>query len=229
MNRKSANFVAAVVVAVGLTTTAAALHGRLSNRWSPAPSNAAALEFLTRLPRTLGEWQLSEDQPLTAAAVEILQCAGYVNRIYTHRRTGDWVTVTLLAGPSGPMTVHTPEICMTTRDFVSLGEPDRVEFTTGNSTARFYRSAFRSTTPGQPSVEVFYGWSEQGRWDAPDAPRFAYGGAPILLKLQVASTFSPDVASGNDGLAGRFLQELLAELSSEFAKSTTDSPLGSIP
>jgi len=229
MKSNSKTLLVAIFVASLVTASAAVLHGRLSNRWGTAPDSNFTLEFVQSLPRTVGDWQVVDETPLDSFALETLQCASYANRIYAHRRTGDQLAVTLLAGPPGPMTVHTAEICMTTRNFKSMGEPDRAEFQSGDSTARFYRSAFRSTSPAQPSVEVFYGWSQGGKWDAPDAPRFAYGGAPMLLKLQVVSTIWPNVATGNDGLAARFLKELLTVLPREFGErssvTTSESPL----
>ena len=61
----------------------------------------------------------SSNRPLqmSTAVIEMLQCAGYISRVYVNQLTGENVRVALLLGPPGPIAVHTPEICFSAQDY----------------------------------------------------------------------------------------------------------------
>jgi hypothetical protein len=227
MNRSNLSYLLALALMAGITVSAALVHGNLLRRWESVEDTTAARALVEKLPREFGEWRLTEEMPLTDSAVQILQCAGYANRLYTNQRTGDQIAVTLLLGPSGPLTVHTPEICLSSRDFESMGAADQVTIHTEESAARFYYAMFRSTTPTLPPIEIYYGWNNYHGWEAPDAPRFAYGGDPQLFKLQVVSQLWPNVAAGEGGLAAKFLSSLLSAMPDELKvrRSTPPTPV----
>ncbi len=219
MSKTGVAYLLAAVLLGGITVSAAILHGTIAHRWKAPSDTAAMVKLIDRVPSEFGDWRLVGEMPLTKSVEQILQCTNYVNRTYSNLRTGDQVAVTLLLGPPGPMTVHTPEVCKTSRDFESIGLPDRVTIATENATSQFYYSMFRSSNPTLPAIEVFYGWNKLEGWDAPDAPRFAYGGTPLLFKLQVASQLGPNVGSGQEGLSAKFLNEFLLALPDEFKSS----------
>src|SRR5262245_29906799 len=87
-----------------------AVHGVWTNRWAGSDGLAQAAARLEQVPLTLGDWdgRPLEVNPREAALTE---AAGYVHRQYVNRRTGSVVSVALLCGRAGPISVHTPEVC----------------------------------------------------------------------------------------------------------------------
>src|SRR5688572_26854226 len=88
------------------------LHGRLINRWGNADVlETAAAQLEEALPKQLGPWRLVQAPEMEAGAIEILQSVGHLQGVYSNDQTGESLVIQLVAGPSGPMSAHTPEIC----------------------------------------------------------------------------------------------------------------------
>ncbi|HEX5445312.1 MAG TPA: exosortase-associated EpsI family protein, partial [Pirellulales bacterium] len=83
-------------------------------------------ERLANVPERFAGWQLESSQPLEPATEKMLRCSAYLNRTYRHRVTNDRVYVALLAGPAGPLSVHTPDVCYGSQDYQTIVAPRRV-------------------------------------------------------------------------------------------------------
>jgi hypothetical protein len=145
--------------------------------------------------------------------VAILQCPAYVVRVYEHEQTGDVVNVALLMGPPGPISVHTPEVCYSSREYTPDGERRRISITAADDKVHsLWQLSLNSNNLDASSLRVFYGWSTGTTWEAVERPRFCFGGLPHLYKLQVAVTDHPaSVAIGFD--AGQdFLSSFLEQI-----------------
>jgi hypothetical protein len=202
----------AVLLAAGLVITIATgvVCGRASQRWGPAPNMIAAAEHLKSLPASIGTWELADDQKMSDAVVETLQCAGYVNRRYIDRRTGSTVDLAIIVGPSGPVAVHTPEICYSSQAY-SIEEPRQVKElvdSTGNR-HKFWYTTFRSNNAIAEQLRVYYGWCADNRWQAAESPRFDFAGRPLLFKLQIASYVPPGHSETGKDPCELFLEKLL--------------------
>ena len=105
-------FSLAVVLIAALTVLSGIVHGRMSNRWGPSPDTLAAAAKLAEIPQRFGDWRQQGADELDKSSRDELQPAGYFVRRYENRQTGDIVSVTLLLGRPGPISVHTPEVCL---------------------------------------------------------------------------------------------------------------------
>src|SRR5262245_53263400 len=111
-----------MTVGVGITVATGFVHGRLTQRWGPPLDLEGASRNLEALPTTIGDWQLVREDPMPEAILQMLSCAGHVNRQYVNRHTGNTVSIAIIVGPPGPTAVHTPEICYSSRAY-SIQEP----------------------------------------------------------------------------------------------------------
>jgi Protein of unknown function (DUF3485) len=199
-----------ILVGIGITLVTGVVCGRVSQRWGAAPDLVAAGAHLKSLPVQIGSWQLLEEEEMGAAEIQILSCAGYVNRKYIDRRTGDTVSLAIYVGPSGPIAVHTPEVCYPSRDYTAEGTRERVEFVGSNGTNHaLWNTTFRSNNAIGERQSVFYGWLADEVWTASESPRFAFAGRPMLFKLQIAAPMPPKDAAEQRDPCRAFLQELL--------------------
>ena len=199
------------LLALGLTITVAAglVYGRASQRWGPAPDLAAAAKQLDGMPTEFGDWQLVKNIPMDDDAIRMLQCAGYVNRQYVNGRTGETVNVAVTLGPSGPISVHTPEICFSSQDYTPVDDRKRIELPDQlDGQQSFWKVVFQPNNGTADSMSVCYAWSAGNGWEASDHPRFEFAGQNVLYKLQIASLVAAAAVNDKQGPCERFLSDL---------------------
>jgi hypothetical protein len=202
---------AALLLVAGLTAAAGAADGFLRNRWQKPPDLLAAASRLQQVPERFGGWELESSEKLDPEVARMLQCAGYINRIYIHRGTGDRVHVALLVGPPGPISVHTPEICYSSRDYERVQDHQRLRIREDQPDEAFWAMSFRSPDLKLNELRVVYAFTTGGAWSAPDHPRFLFGGRPLLYKLQLAGYLGPGADPDNDPCR-HFLKDFLPVL-----------------
>jgi hypothetical protein len=179
-----------IVIATSLALVAATgyLHGSRTNRWGLHADVNAAGQRLLRFPEEIGPWQTFEEAELPEAVQEILQCTGWINRSYRHRVTGDLVNVALIVGPSGPMSVHVPEICYSSVDFQQDGDREEIRLEGGaGQSQRFWKLNMQSKSELGGTLRVYYGWTTGRVWEATEMPRVTFVGKDLLYKIQLAS------------------------------------------
>jgi hypothetical protein len=164
------------------------------------------------LPGEIGPWRRTEEVDFEGHVLEILQCTSHLNRTYVNDLTGEVIHLALLAGPPGPMSVHTPEICYSSREFVVDQEPARAQLGDEAAGDNFWQMRFKSRDLTGDVLEVWYAWTSDGTWEAPSYPRFKYGAAPLLYKIQVASYVPPTQREGEPQACEEFLRLALPAL-----------------
>jgi len=206
--------VLSIAVLLAGTLGAGALHGRMTRRWGMGTeAQSAAERLLMALPPEVGNWQLRHESPLTAEVLNVLQCPAHISRVYEHQQTGDVATVAVLLGPPGPISVHTPEICYSSRDFSLSGERRKIGISIpGGAEHGLWELPLKTNNVHAASLRVLYAWSAGGAWEAARHPRFGYAGLSHLYKLQVAVTAAPVEKSSKFDAGRDFLEGFLAQL-----------------
>lgn len=203
---------------MAVTLFAGAMHGHLSQRWGAPADVAQYAQQLGEVPARIGNWQLESADELEGEVQDILRCAGSLKRRYVNVETGDAVTVALLLGPAGPIAVHTPEICYSSRDYNIVGDKSAVKLSTGDVPAELWASTFRSKTFASDYLRVYYGWSTGDGWIASDAARFEFSGQPWLYKIQVAGAASSKEPSESDACR-QFLEVFVPAIQEKLAST----------
>jgi hypothetical protein len=194
-----------------LILAAGAAYGQYSQRWGPTTELLSAGRSLESLPSEIGEWKLQGDEPISAGAIRMLECTGYLNRRYVSNQSGDSVVVAIVVGPPGPIAVHTPEICYSSRNYTVVDDRQPVRFE--GSTARphtLWNTIFESKDAYAERMSVFYGWSNGTEWVASKSPRFEFAASGQLYKLQLAGLMRESSESGGSDPCARFLKALVA-------------------
>lgn len=184
----STSLIAAAALVL-VTVITGAVHGRLISRWGAQPDVESAAKRLDRVPDTIGDWQRIPTEGLDPEVAKILQCHGSISRVYENMRSGERVTIAVLLGPAGPIAVHTPEICYSSRDYRIA--QDRTEWSIagdeGSPSDTFWDLRLDASDDLKASpLRVIYGWTNHKHWNATKHPRFEFGGSPFLYKLQLA-------------------------------------------
>jgi hypothetical protein len=178
---------AGAVIAVLIATTI--VHGRWTGRWQPRVDDAAVAAALDRVPMTIGDW---DGQPADAEDQSVYRDEmrlGLLRR-YTHRQTGRVVLLLLRGGAPGPISRHhTPASCYHAVGFGDAGPT--VKRPVGPD--EFWVSNFDKPTPtGRQRVRVYWAYSGDRTWTAPDHPRLALAGHPVCFKMYVVRGTAAD-------------------------------------
>jgi hypothetical protein len=198
------------------TLVVGVVQGRMTDRWGVRPdARHAADQLRPELPAECGSWKMREP-PLTLQpeVIKILQNPAYLNRVYVHQQTGDEVKIFVLVGHPGPVSVHTPEVCYSSRDYTMSGDRQRasVKLSTGD-THEFWELPLKPNGSVRgDAIRVFYGWSTGAKWEAAEHPRFGYGGLPHLYKLQMSVHTSPGSKAKGFDPGQDFLASFLVQL-----------------
>ena len=203
MNFRLAFSAVAIVV---LTIVSGFFQGRASGRWITTdlePIN------LTAIPTSFGDWIMTDEQEVEAEVLKLLQAEGSVLRVYSHQQTGQQIAFALIAGPHGPISVHIPEICYSSRQYKQTSQRQRMSVDSGEATDEYWSLSFLTNDVHAAPMSVCYAWSSGGRWEAPDAPRRYYADAPRLFKLQISAMITSSDQSRTDDACSAFLKDFV--------------------
>ncbi len=179
----------------------------------PAAVKAAATR-LNSIPEQIGAWTSSPEE-IDERERRMAEIVGSVRRTYRNSENGYVVSLTILCGASGPMSVHPPTACFEGVGYELSSGPSVVTFADVDDTqSSLNRATFR--LPGSQMsdvVRVFWGWSDDGKWTAPANPRLAFRGQPYLFKLYVVDRSLPRTDDVRQSEA--FLEVALPEIRRE--------------
>ena len=204
-----------VLVAVAFGGAAAA-HGRLTGRWLPLPPVGTFVEKLPAVPLAAGDWA-GEDVPLPDGdSLGRAGIAGYLHRRYQNRVTGDVVTVLIVCGRPGPISVHTPDVCYRDAGYVAVGDAEAADLDGGRT--KFWRLQFRPPAGrvDARNLDIYWAWlagsaAAKAGFEAPTVPRFHFRNEPAIFKLYAIREVAPvrtGAAPAGDVVA-RFLAAFL--------------------
>ncbi len=182
--------IAATAILISLTLFAGVVHGYLDGRWTANKDLRAVGGQLDELPTEVGDWRLKEESELDEGAANLLRCYGSWVRIYENEKTGAVINVAALFGPRGPIAVHTPEICYSSVGTRQVGERKAERFASAGESDSLWSVQFATEPDPDPSLDVWYGWSDGGPWEARAQPRFWL--TESLYKIQVAGPVGED-------------------------------------
>lgn len=151
---------------------------------------AAKTVDLASIPRELEDWS-STDFELPQDAVRVAGINSYLARNYVQAQTGESMTVLIVSGPGGPISVHPPEVCFAGQGYHMESVIGTVKTPAGESDQEheFSTAIFRGPeSSGGTRVQLFWSWSDGAIWRTPSNPRLAFARLPRLYKIYVSRT-----------------------------------------
>jgi len=203
-----------IVIASGIA------HGLCSDRWAPSPRMQQAIERLPAVPQAIGDWD-GQDLENDVAEKHRGDIQGALQRRYVQRGTGQEVLLSIVCGRSGPISVHTPDVCYQGAGYRMTGEPTKqlVAAAGANEPVTLWKATFiKDTFPVREELRVYWAWNAGNGWQAVKEPRLTFARFPILHKLyaiyRVPPHPSPPGGRGDGGEGDPcpdFLRQLLPE------------------
>lgn len=209
-----------ILVAALVVLVSGVAHGIWVNRWTTSTDLERAAARLERVPMTIGGWQ-GEDLPPDPRRVDA-ELAGTLTRQYRDPATGRSVKVVVVCGPSGPVVVHTPIVCLGANGFELKGDPTPYHVDAAGTPAEFVLGKFvRSSATGPTESWVLWSWTATGPWTTPSQPRWTFARHRALYKLYVIFDMPPGAARLEDDARTEFLGQLLPALHRALFEETT--------
>jgi hypothetical protein len=178
------------LLTVALTIAVGILQGSLSNRWGASDSQRQSGLKLESFPKKFADWQMEKAEELDQNSLDQLQPYGYLQRVYKNRKNDALVSVTVLLGPNGRISVHTPEVCFAGRNHEQIGERVKIRIPDKEGKDSIWKTSFRLQGVDAKQKNIYYGWSSGSHWDAADNPRISYATKPLLYKIQLSNDVS---------------------------------------
>jgi hypothetical protein len=194
-------------------------QGRAIGRWEPLRRAPAA--DLAAIPVVLDSWMAADNLTLEPGPLQLAGVDSYLARNYEHDETGEVLSVLVLSGAGGPLSVHPPDACVAGRGYrgETVVTPVRVSDPHGGE-HRFAMTIFRAPpSAGDQRVQLFWAWSLDGAWSTPFNPRLTFARHPRVYKLYVSRFLRPDQGRQDVEKCLDFMNHLLPELQRVLAES----------
>lgn len=191
-------------------------HGMWTNRWTQTGELKSRLERLNEVPMEIGEW-IGEDIPYEQEDMARAGINGCIVRRYKNQRSGDSVSLLIVCGRGGPISVHTPDVCYASAGYRQLAPQEKVPG--GAASIDVWKACFElPNSVLSKKLEISWTWSQDGStWSSPDNPRYVFARYPAVYKMYVVREMS--AISGNaDETANEFVKRLLPALRSSLGK-----------
>lgn len=204
---------------MAITIGGAVLHGQKSYRWGTNQELDLLAEAVQEFPAEVGDWSQTAELDLDYNAQRLLGCFASFVRVYQHNQTGESIHVVVLFGPTGPLSVHTPDICYNSVNFGVHKKRTHMTLEATDSADSFWSIHFQSKDVDGRYLRSVYGWSDDGSWKAPDAARITFAGKPYLFKVQMSSENNSWTEAENDESIENFLGQFTSLFREQIRKS----------
>jgi hypothetical protein len=208
------------LVAFGVVLLAAGvLHGLHTDRWRTTADLDDAVRRLDAVPQDLGDWH-GEKQVFDADDLRRAGIRGHSGYRYRNAATGERISLLIVCGRFGPISVHTPDICYGAAGYTAIGDRVQKKISVGSDrTQSVWALQFKAPpTSSAAPIEVNWVWNGGKGWVAPENSRWAFSGYPVLYKLYVVRELPVKAATQQSDPSASFLQTFLPELEKVLAR-----------
>ncbi|MGD9857224.1 MAG: exosortase-associated EpsI family protein [Planctomycetaceae bacterium] len=216
-------------VAIVIACLSGWAHGLLTDRWGvPVEVRAIGRQLEEFVPEVEG-WTSEVARTIDDHTRRTAGAEGYFSRVYTHGQTGATVHVTILCGRSGPISLHTPDVCFVGSGMTQLVNATRTilsrESTAAGSAdvpAEFLMADYRppASKPG-PDIKTFWSWSTDGQsWSAPENPRLTFSRSPSLYRFYFTAPSNQFPVAAEDEETPNPVKDFMPEFLKRFAELT---------
>ena len=217
----------AVGAAAVIIVSAAIVQGFWTGRWGVDESAELRTfaDHLANVPMTIGDWEGTDMEEMDARERQIAGATGALNRRYKNRLTAQVVSLYLVSGNFRNIAVHTPDQCYVAAGFTMLNQPIQYSENTDAGKVDCYTTVFKKEDHAATQMlRVFWTWSFDGVWQAPNLPRVAMVGKPALYKMYLINEVSSPGQAIEETPSYEFMQVLMPELNAALFPASESDP-----
>jgi hypothetical protein len=210
-----------VSLAIAIVVGSGIAHGLCTDRWSPPVELQEAVKRLASLPSSIADWDGTDlDNDLSAKFRADIP--GFLHRRYVQRGSQREITVAIVCGRPGPISVHTPDVCYQGAGYRLTADPTKhvVSAPASRESAPLWKATFlKETFPTREELRVYWSWHAGDSWQAVKEPRLAFARFPVLHKLYVIYRVPLGANAAANDPCPEFLQQLLPEINAHLFPS----------
>lgn len=185
------------------------VHGIWTGRWEWSDEPGASAARLPNVPMEIGDWQ---GVRLDSESRDLDGAAACLNRRYTHRTSGAAVTILVLCGRPGPVSIHPPDSCYAAGGYDVIA-PTTCSAADASAGAEFRVARMCKKRAGdQSQLRIFWAWNNGGGWRVPADPRMHYASSKVLFKLYVIRELADLEEPLDTDPSVEFMRQFLPEL-----------------
>src|SRR5437867_1651463 len=182
------------IVGLGILVTSEVFHGTWTDRWriSNEPEASCAKLPKQNEPMIVGDWKGEPTGPIPDQELVIGEIAGYFSQNFRHN--GHEIHVLIVCGRPGPISVHSPEVCLGGEGFALDGPKQRlvVELAPPDKPVQLWVGQFYNYDGGiRKDRRQFWTYSPNGAWTAEEKPRLNFARFPALYKIYIMRQSRP--------------------------------------
>jgi hypothetical protein len=207
---------------VAVLAIAGAAEGRFHDGSVAEQALEDAADRMLKLPLQSGRW-VAEELPVDPEEMKIAGARAAIVRRYTHTETSEAVTVMMICGPPGPVSVHPPTACYRARGYRLEAEPQKVAVRSGVNLSQEFLAAEFANSSGyrHDRVGILWAWSTGSDWSVPENPRLSFYRQSALYKLYVTWSRSDQGVNCEDSIPTDFCREFLHSCRSGLAAGSS--------
>ena len=189
-------------------------HGLATDRWTNTSTDNPSQPFV-EMPLTFGDWrgELLPPEPDDESKTSV------INQRFTNGKSGKWVLTAVTSGRAGRVAIHDPEHCYLGSGYKVVDGIKTESLDSGKQpTTTFWTGHFEKKKPtGVESIRIYWGWSNDGNWQAPAYLHFAFSPTRTLHKLYLVHPVSGRDSTDDLGSYKEFMMQYVTELSRRLA------------
>lgn len=211
---KSKTFIIGLILVVLVMLGTTVYCGWLTERWAPFAGLEETRKALKELPLTIGDWEAAEELSLLKGDVTMLRIEnGYISRRYKNSRNQATVNLVIMAGQTGRVVVHTPEVCFGGKNFEKEDTKTVVAFPiedySGNGPPEdeFWKVNFVNRSAQGGTISFYFATSVGDSWVASENPRNLFRRYRFAYRIQVEA-----MVDGETDNVAEFLTDCLPKI-----------------
>ena len=200
------------VLALPIVVCAAIWQGNQTERWGAFPELAVCAKRLDNVPLEVGDWKGKLGDKLDDRTRKAAEAEGDTQITYENAKTGERVSVFIVCGRLMGVMKHRPDRCYPAHGYKEVGErmPQTVKMEEGES-AQFQTASY--SRDGLRDARLFWSWSSDGVWKAPDDLRSDFRRTIPVFKIHFENEVADPKGALDDTPSVHLIKVLIPELS----------------
>lgn len=189
-------------------------HGLATDRWSAPFADDQTGDRFANLKNDFGDWT---GERMPRGADDDNKTSVIATR-FTNRVTGKWLIASISSGRAGRVSIHNPEHCYLGNGY-KVADVIHEETLTleDGKTAKFWTGHFqKKRSSGIESIRIYWSWTADGNWQAPNYPRLFFAATPTLHKLYLIHPVPLDEISDDAASYKDLMVQYVCELNRHF-------------
>ena len=207
------------LLAILIMAGSGVIHGLIVDRWAPSKNFSELVARLENIPMEIGSWQ-GVSQTIPDNHLDIGQIDGYLSRTYTNQENRAVISLLIVCGKPGPISVHTPDICFSGVGYELKNAPERSNIIPEDDpslTVEAFSADFKKANDIQPhDLRVLWTWCDGQAFRAPANPRFTFADRSFLYKVYITQVTGRGGSVTERDDSDSFLKTVIPILQREF-------------